>query len=58
MRLSYPSNVKVVKVPCTGRVDVLLMLKAFRAGSTGCTLPGAWRASATTCGEPQGQAQG
>jgi len=40
MRLSYPSNVKVVKVPCTGRVDVLLILRAFESGVDGVYLAG------------------
>jgi len=40
MRLSYPTNVKIVKVPCTGRVDVLTVLKAFEAGVDGVYLAG------------------
>jgi len=41
MRLSYPTNVKIVKVPCTGRVDVLLIiLKAFESGVDGVYLAG------------------
>jgi F420-non-reducing hydrogenase iron-sulfur subunit len=40
MRLSYPANVKIVKVPCTGRVDSLLMLKAFESGVDGVYLAG------------------
>jgi len=40
MRLNYPSNVKVVKVPCTGRVDVLLILKAFESGADGVYVAG------------------
>ena len=40
MRLSYPSNVKVVKVPCTGRVDILLILHAFENGVDGVYLAG------------------
>ena len=40
MRLSYPTNVKVIKVPCTGRVDVLSVLKAFEAGVDGVYLAG------------------
>ncbi len=40
MRLSYPTNIKVVKVPCTGRVDVLTVLKAFEAGVDGAYLAG------------------
>ena len=40
MRLSYPTNIKVVKVPCTGRVDTLTVLKAFEAGVDGGYLAG------------------
>jgi F420-non-reducing hydrogenase iron-sulfur subunit len=40
MRLHYPSNVKIVKVPCTGRVDTLIILKAFEAGVDGVYLAG------------------
>jgi coenzyme F420-reducing hydrogenase delta subunit len=40
MRLNYPSNVKVVKVPCTGRVDVLLIMKAFESGVDGVYVAG------------------
>jgi len=40
MRLSYPSNVKVVKLPCTGRADVGLILRAFESGVDGVYLAG------------------
>jgi len=40
MRLNYPTFIKVIKVPCTGRVDVLTMLKAFEAGVDGVYLAG------------------
>jgi len=40
MRLSYPTNVKIIKVPCTGRVDILLILKAFESGVDGVYLAG------------------
>lgn len=40
MRLSYPANVKVLRVPCTGRVDVLMILRAFEAGVDGVYLAG------------------
>jgi F420-non-reducing hydrogenase iron-sulfur subunit len=40
MRLNYPSNVKVVKVPCTGRVDILLILRAFESGADGVYVAG------------------
>ena len=38
--MSYPSSVKVVKVPCTGRVDILLILHAFETGVDGVYLAG------------------
>jgi F420-non-reducing hydrogenase iron-sulfur subunit len=40
MRLSYPTNVKIVKVPCTGRVDALHILKAFEQGADGVVVAG------------------
>ena len=40
MRLNYPTNVKIVKVPCTGRVDILLILHAFESGVDGVYLAG------------------
>lgn len=35
LRLSYPSNIKIIKVPCTGRMDALTVLKAFENGADG-----------------------
>lgn len=32
MRLQYSPAVKIMMVPCTGRVDILHLLKAFEAG--------------------------
>jgi F420-non-reducing hydrogenase iron-sulfur subunit len=40
MRLTYPTNVKIVKVPCTGRVDIIHMLKAFEHGADGVFIAG------------------
>ena len=40
MRLTYPTNVKVLKVPCTGRVDVIHILKALENGADGVYLAG------------------
>ena len=40
MRLSYPANIRIIKVPCTGRVDILHILQAFEAGSDGVCLVG------------------
>jgi F420-non-reducing hydrogenase iron-sulfur subunit len=35
MRLEYPANIKIIKVPCTGCMDVLTVLKAFENGVDG-----------------------
>jgi F420-non-reducing hydrogenase iron-sulfur subunit len=40
MRLQYPSNIRIIKVPCTGRVDVLHMLYAFECGADGVFVSG------------------
>lgn len=40
MRLNYPTNIKVIKVPCTGRVDVVTVLKAFESGVDGIYVAG------------------
>jgi len=40
MRLSYPTNVKIVQVPCTGKVDVLYLLKSFQRGADGVYVAG------------------
>lgn len=33
MRLQYPPDIKILLMPCTGRVDILHLLKAFEAGA-------------------------
>jgi len=40
MRLSYPSNVKVIQVPCSGRVDIIHLLKAIEDGADGVYVAG------------------
>ena len=35
MRLSYPPNLKIIRVPCTGRFDIIHALKAFESGADG-----------------------
>ena len=34
-RITYPANIKVIRLPCTGKVDVEYMLKAFEQGADG-----------------------
>lgn len=40
MRLSYPPNVKIVRVPCTGKVDVIHIMRAFQKGADGVYVAG------------------
>ena len=40
MRLSYPPNVKVIQLPCTGRVDIIHLLKAVEDGADGVYVAG------------------
>jgi len=40
MRLSYPSCIKIVQVPCTGRIDVIHILKAIEEGADGVMVAG------------------
>jgi coenzyme F420-reducing hydrogenase delta subunit len=35
MRLDYPINVKIIRVPCTGKVDVIHLLRAVQKGADG-----------------------
>ena len=34
-RISYPSNVKIIRVPCTGKVDAIHLMKALEKGADG-----------------------
>jgi F420-non-reducing hydrogenase iron-sulfur subunit len=40
MRIQYPSNVRILMVPCTGRVDILHLLRALEDGADGVLLSG------------------
>lgn len=40
MRLQYSTNVKIVQVPCTGRVDIIHLLKALEDGADGVYVAG------------------
>lgn len=39
-RIKYASNVRVLRVPCTGRIDFMLLLKAFERGADGVIVSG------------------
>jgi F420-non-reducing hydrogenase iron-sulfur subunit len=43
LRQQYPANVKIIRLPCTGKVDAQYLLNAFEKGAdgvyvVGCTL--------------------
>lgn len=40
MRLQYPTNVRIIKLPCSGTIDVLHILKAFELGADGVYIAG------------------
>ena len=33
--MNYPTNIKIIRVPCTGKVDILHILRAFEKGADG-----------------------
>jgi F420-non-reducing hydrogenase iron-sulfur subunit len=39
-RISYPPNVKIIRVPCTGKVDALHIMTAFEKGADGVYVAG------------------
>jgi F420-non-reducing hydrogenase iron-sulfur subunit len=45
MRLEYPSDIKIIKVPCTGKVDVIHMLRSFEKGADGVYVVGCMEGS-------------
>jgi F420-non-reducing hydrogenase iron-sulfur subunit len=40
MRLEYPTSIKIVDLPCSGKVDVLYVLNAFEDGADGVLVAG------------------
>jgi len=39
-RIKYASNVRIIRFPCTGRIDYMLLLKAFDEGADGIMVSG------------------
>jgi len=39
-RKKYPPNIKIIKVPCSGRIDPLFILKALQLGFDGVLVSG------------------
>ncbi|MFQ6124758.1 MAG: hydrogenase iron-sulfur subunit [Candidatus Heimdallarchaeota archaeon] len=39
-RMQYPANIRILRVPCSGRVDLLHVVKAFERGWDGVLITG------------------
>jgi coenzyme F420-reducing hydrogenase delta subunit len=39
-RMKYEPNVRLIKLPCTGRIDPVMILKAFEKGADGVLVSG------------------
>ncbi|MGA1869122.1 MAG: hydrogenase iron-sulfur subunit [bacterium] len=39
-RLKYKSNIRIIKVPCSGKIDPLFILKSFCSGADGVLISG------------------
>ena len=39
-RITYPQNIRIIRVPCSGRVDPLFVVKAFLDGADGVMVLG------------------
>ena len=40
MRIQYPDSVRIIKVPCSGKIDLNYILNAFEAGADGVFVAG------------------
>ena len=40
MRLEYPANIRIIRVPCSGKVDVRHLLRAIQKGADGVCVIG------------------
>jgi F420-non-reducing hydrogenase iron-sulfur subunit len=40
MRLQYPPNVRNIRMPCTGKLDAIYLLRAFEEGADGVMVAG------------------
>jgi len=39
-RMAYPPNIRIIRVPCSGRVDPLFIAKCFQRGADGVLVAG------------------
>ncbi len=40
MRIAYPDSIRIIRLPCTGKVDVIHIMRAFQKGADGVYVVG------------------
>ena len=40
LRMQYPPELKIVQIPCTGKIDILMVLQAIEDGIDGVLVAG------------------
>ncbi len=40
LRMQYPPTIKIVQLPCTGRMDIIMILRALEEGADGVMVAG------------------
>ncbi len=40
MRLNYPDSIRIIQLPCTGKVDIIHIFRAFQKGADGVYVAG------------------
>lgn len=40
MRLNYPDTIRIIRIPCTGKVDIIHLLRALEKGADGAYVVG------------------
>lgn len=40
LRLNYPPNLRIVEIPCSGKLDIVRVLRAFEGGLDGVMVAG------------------
>lgn len=40
LRIQYPPNIRIIEVPCSGRVEIVEVLHAFERGADGVMVAG------------------
>lgn len=40
LRIQYPTSIKIIQLPCSGKIDTLMILQAFEDGIDGLLVAG------------------